>query len=99
VIDETVRELARRTNSEVVVLDSVQLAAGEWGHFGKGESPGVSHHGLQFIRNFQLPIRFNYLPILFTFDHIPRHLNPPLDQTGTKKAMQILSLKYLLHRR
>ena len=38
IIDETVRELARRTGSEVVVLDAVQLAAGEWGHFGKGES-------------------------------------------------------------
>lgn len=37
VIDETVRELARKTGSEVVVLDSVQLAAGEWGHFGKGK--------------------------------------------------------------
>jgi hypothetical protein len=37
VIDETVRELARRTGSEVVVLDAVQLAAGEWGHFGKGK--------------------------------------------------------------
>jgi hypothetical protein len=37
VIDETVRELARRTGSEVVVVDAVQLAAGEWGHFGKGE--------------------------------------------------------------
>lgn len=37
VIDETVRELARKTDSEVVVIDCVQLAAGEWGHFGKGE--------------------------------------------------------------
>jgi hypothetical protein len=37
IIDETVRELARRTGSEVVVLDAVQLAAGEWGHFGKCE--------------------------------------------------------------
>lgn len=36
VIDATVRELARRTGSEVIVLDAVQLAAGEWGQFGKG---------------------------------------------------------------
>lgn len=36
VIDATVWELARRTGSEVLVLDTVQLAAGEWGHFGKG---------------------------------------------------------------
>ncbi|KAH8117324.1 AAA-domain-containing protein [Phellopilus nigrolimitatus] len=35
IIDETVRELARRTDSDVVVLDAVQLAAGEWGSFGK----------------------------------------------------------------
>ncbi|KAH9981234.1 hypothetical protein BGW80DRAFT_1434423 [Lactifluus volemus] len=36
VIDETVRELARRTGSDVVVLDAVHVAAGEWGHFGQG---------------------------------------------------------------
>lgn len=35
VLDETVRELARRTGAEVLVIDAVQLAAGEWGHFGK----------------------------------------------------------------
>ncbi|KZP24799.1 AAA-domain-containing protein [Athelia psychrophila] len=34
-VDDTVRELARRTGSDVVVIDAVQLAAGEWGHFGK----------------------------------------------------------------
>jgi len=37
IIDDTVRELARRTGSDVVVLDSVHMAAGEWGHFGHGE--------------------------------------------------------------
>ncbi|KAH9926228.1 uncharacterized protein B0H18DRAFT_1085140 [Fomitopsis serialis] len=37
-IDETVREMARRTGSEVVVLDSVQLAAGPCGEFGKAAS-------------------------------------------------------------
>lgn len=36
VLDETVRDLARRTGAEVLVIDSVHLAAGEWGHFGKG---------------------------------------------------------------
>jgi hypothetical protein len=36
VIDETVRELARRTRAEVVVLDAIEIAAGEWGEFGKG---------------------------------------------------------------
>ncbi|SRR6266851_4901982 len=38
VIDDTVRELARRTGSDVVVLDAVHMAAGEWGHFGQGAS-------------------------------------------------------------
>ena len=38
IIDETVRELGRKAGAEVVVLDSVQLAAGECGQFGKGES-------------------------------------------------------------
>jgi hypothetical protein len=36
IIDETVYELARKTGSDVVVLDAVQLAAGESGQFGKG---------------------------------------------------------------
>jgi hypothetical protein len=36
VIDDTVRELARRTGSDVVVLDAVHMAAGESGHFGQG---------------------------------------------------------------
>ncbi|KAF5391463.1 hypothetical protein D9757_002014 [Collybiopsis confluens] len=34
IIDATVVELAQRTGSEVLVLDAVQLAAGEWGYFG-----------------------------------------------------------------
>ncbi|KAJ4488114.1 hypothetical protein J3R30DRAFT_3695761 [Lentinula aciculospora] len=34
IIDSTVMELARKTGSEVLVLDAVQLAAGEWGYFG-----------------------------------------------------------------
>ena len=38
VIDATIRELALRTGSEVLILDAVQLAAGEWGHFGKGNA-------------------------------------------------------------
>jgi hypothetical protein len=43
VIDATVRELARRTNAEVLVLDAVHLAAGEWGAFGKGMSKHESY--------------------------------------------------------
>ena len=36
VVDETVRELARRMRADVVVLDTIEIAAGEWGVFGKG---------------------------------------------------------------
>ncbi|TFK42660.1 hypothetical protein BDQ12DRAFT_719513 [Crucibulum laeve] len=49
IIDATVRELARRTGAEVLVLDSVQLAAGEWGQFGKAAN------ALQLPRN---PLHF-----------------------------------------
>jgi hypothetical protein len=38
IIDATVRELAHRTGSEVIVVDAVQLSAGEWGHFSSGMS-------------------------------------------------------------
>ncbi|CCM02352.1 uncharacterized protein FIBRA_04447 [Fibroporia radiculosa] len=37
-VDETVRELARQTGAEVVVLDAAQLAAGACGQFGKAAS-------------------------------------------------------------
>ncbi|TDL27343.1 AAA-domain-containing protein [Rickenella mellea] len=53
VIDETVQELARRTGADVVVLDAVQLAAGEWGKFGK---PAAS---LQLPQN---PLHFPFAP-------------------------------------
>jgi hypothetical protein len=36
VIDETVKELARRVGADVVVLDCAQLAAGPAGMFGPG---------------------------------------------------------------
>ncbi|KAI5990583.1 hypothetical protein EDC04DRAFT_3148762 [Pisolithus marmoratus] len=53
VIDETVRELARRTGAEVLVMDAVQLAAGEWGHFGKAAN------AIQLPRN---PLHYHPLP-------------------------------------
>ena len=51
VLDETVRELAWRTGAEVLVIDAVQLAAGEWGHFGKGKSSShlISSYVLKHI--------------------------------------------------
>jgi hypothetical protein len=51
IIDETVRELARRTGSDVVVLDAVQLAAGESGVFGKGDAESENVILLQLLIN------------------------------------------------
>lgn len=51
IIDATVRELARRTNAEVVVLDAAHLAAGEWGHFGKGISKPFEIFGCATTHN------------------------------------------------
>ncbi|KAK7466997.1 hypothetical protein VKT23_004060 [Stygiomarasmius scandens] len=49
IIDATVEELARRTGAEVLVLDAVQLAAGEWGEF------GLAANSIQLPRN---PLHF-----------------------------------------
>ncbi|KAH7889284.1 hypothetical protein F5I97DRAFT_497878 [Phlebopus sp. FC_14] len=54
VLDETVRELARRTDAEVIVIDAVQLAAGEWGQFGKAAS------AIQLPRN---PLHYYPIPL------------------------------------
>ncbi|THH11835.1 hypothetical protein EW145_g398 [Phellinidium pouzarii] len=55
IIDETVKELSRRTDSDVVVLDAVQMAAGEWGSFGKAATAlELPHNPLHFR---QLPAR------------------------------------------
>ncbi|KAG1756507.1 uncharacterized protein EDB91DRAFT_19958 [Suillus paluster] len=53
IIDATVKELAHRTGSEVLVIDAVQLAAGECGHFGKAAN------ALQLPRN---PLHFQPPP-------------------------------------
>ncbi|KAF7305108.1 AAA domain-containing protein [Mycena kentingensis (nom. inval.)] len=53
VIDATVREMARRTDAEVLVLDAAQLAAGEWGLFGNAAN------ALQLPRN---PLHFRAAP-------------------------------------
>ncbi|KDQ18032.1 hypothetical protein BOTBODRAFT_29345 [Botryobasidium botryosum FD-172 SS1] len=56
IVDETVKELARRVGADVVVLDSVQLAAGEWGKLGKAASVlQFSPNPLQFTSTPQLP--------------------------------------------
>ncbi|RDX56644.1 AAA-domain-containing protein [Lentinus brumalis] len=49
ILDDTVREMARQTGADVVVLDAVQLAAGECGHFGKAASAlQLPHNPLHF---------------------------------------------------
>lgn len=53
IIDATVKELAHRTGAEVLVIDAVQLAAGECGHFGKAAN------ALQLPRN---PLHFQPPP-------------------------------------
>ncbi|KAI0748241.1 hypothetical protein C8Q80DRAFT_1170858 [Daedaleopsis nitida] len=53
ILDETVKEMARCTDADVVVLDAVQLAAGECGHFGKAAS------ALQLPNN---PLHFPFSP-------------------------------------
>ncbi|KAI8998531.1 AAA-domain-containing protein [Trametes punicea] len=53
ILDATVREMARQTGADVVVLDAVQLAAGECGHFGKAAS------ALQLPNN---PLQLQYSP-------------------------------------
>ncbi|KAG9318780.1 hypothetical protein JVU11DRAFT_880 [Chiua virens] len=62
VLDETVRELARRTGAEVLVIDSVHLAAGEWGHFGKAAN------AIQLPRN---PLHYHPPPPPFPYRRPP----------------------------
>ncbi|OJT03134.1 ATPase family AAA domain-containing protein 1 [Trametes pubescens] len=58
VLDATVREMARRTGADVVVLDAVQLAAGECGHFGKAASAlQLPNNPLQFPLSQREPAR------------------------------------------
>ncbi|KAJ1309793.1 hypothetical protein OPQ81_006558 [Rhizoctonia solani] len=49
VIDDTVKELAGRVNGDVIVIDAAQLAAGEYGSFGKAASIlKLAHNPLHF---------------------------------------------------
>lgn len=56
VLDATVRELARQTESDVVVLDAVHLAAGECGQFGKGQYPPSAVLSCSLTLSIQLPV-------------------------------------------
>ncbi|KAG8777405.1 hypothetical protein FRC12_000380 [Ceratobasidium sp. 428] len=49
VIDDTVKELANRIQADVIVIDAAQLAAGEYGSFGKAASVlKFQHNPLHF---------------------------------------------------
>ncbi|KAG7092332.1 hypothetical protein E1B28_008693 [Marasmius oreades] len=79
VIDATVKELATRTGAEVLILDSVQLAAGEWGDFG----PGMNSVNIDLLAclkcteaamSLQLPRN----PLHFSSSSLPPSARPPL---------------------
>ena len=79
VVDETVKELARRAEADVVVLDCVQLAAGSVGRFGSGASSLVNEYflvlvrrGADYMRLTQPQVRFNCPTTLFIFRFPPR---------------------------
>ena len=80
VVDETVKELARRAGADVVVLDCVQLAAGSAGQFGSG-APSLSlacaflfpvRWGTDYMRLTQPQMYFNYPIIPFISRFLPR---------------------------
>lgn len=82
VIDETVRELGRRTGAEVVVLDAVHLAAGECGHFGKG-----AFH-LQFLSCMVPNIIFHSAASVLQFTSHPLHFTSPPSRLGPAHGSQ-----------
>lgn len=92
IIDATVRELARRTNAEVLVIDAVQLAAGEWGQFGKGIYFAFNSFSLQSLIILQLPTLCNYLATHYIF----RRLRAPLPAAGGKILLRVM---IMAHRR
>ncbi|KAF8609980.1 AAA-domain-containing protein [Ceratobasidium sp. AG-I] len=58
VIDDTVKELANRVNADVIVIDAAQLAAGEYGNFGKAASVlNFPHNPLHFTSSPSFPSR------------------------------------------
>ncbi len=96
VIDATVRELALRTGAEVLVLDTVQLAAGEWGHFGKGSSSPFLHKPSCLItmiaaNSLQLPLN----PLHFSSSAPPPPPSPrsPVveEEDSSENTAQILT--------
>jgi hypothetical protein len=98
IIDAAVAEMARRTKAEVVVLDAVQLAAGEWGIFGKGTYmhsflPVKSFIPIPF---FQLPMPSSYLKILFTSCQSLRNLPNQESPWKKRKRKKLKSLHQIL---
>jgi hypothetical protein len=86
IIDATVRELARRTNAEVLVIDAVQLAAGEWGQFGKGIYYAFNRFSLQPLIFLQLQTLCNYQRTRCIF----LRLLAPLLVAGEKIRMRMM---------
>ena len=81
ILDETVKELARRVGADVVVIDCVQLAAGSVGQYGSG-TPSLSlactflvpvRWGTDYMRLTQPQMYFNYSTTPFISRFFPRH--------------------------
>jgi hypothetical protein len=78
VVDETVKELARRVGADVVVLDCVQLAAGSAGQYGSGTPSFVDvcflisgRWDTDYMHFVQPQMYFNYPTIPFISKFLP----------------------------
>src|SRR5712675_1986107 len=77
VIDDTVRELARRTGSDVVVLDAAHIAAGEWGHFGQGEfRPALQKTLYSGTYRFRILLAASLIELPQNPLHVPTQITP-----------------------
>lgn len=90
VLDETVRELARRTGAEVLVIDSVHLAAGEWGHFGKGAVISTICSVCALTSPLQQPMPSSYpetrCTTILHHHHLPLAVFPPSPRERKKPS-------------
>lgn len=101
IIDETVRELGRQAGAEVVVLDSVQLAAGECGQFGKGASCHIRYvqrvglTGVQLRQLFVCPTILCILRVLHPL--LPDNRILPSKMMMTMIWVRVICLHLKLH--
>jgi hypothetical protein len=96
VIDATVRELGRQTGAEVVVLDGVHLAAGECGHFNKGECLVILFFVVELTVNLRQLLPLCNCPLTH---YISLRHRPPghLNSNQMMKQMTMTSFRRHLH--